>query len=193
MAVVTQRGVLPPGSTVGGSGPRTARRRRPRMGRRRADPVACSPGIGIDKLGLGRRRGRAVRWRAPPGRAGGGARSGSRPAGARRAHQPPRRRGCAVARRAPDLPAQRPRRRHPRSLVPRHRRHPHLGGGGRQGRKLRGWLQRLDLRARRAVAPGRRRRGTAPEPRAQGTGLAASRPAGPYVEADATASRRPRR
>ena len=70
-----------------------------------------------------RRAGRQpLRWRAPPRRAVQAAAPAARPAAARRAHQPPRRRVGAVARGPPrDLPRRRPGR-HPRPVLPRQRR-----------------------------------------------------------------------
>ena len=151
MAVVTQRGVLPPGRTVRrcGARPRSAIAEHEWAADARIRSVLA--GIGIDAARPGHAGRRSLRRRAPPGRAGRRAGAGPRPAGARRADQPPRRRGRAVAGRAPADPAQRARGRHPRPLVPRHRRHPHLGGRRRQGGELRGRLRRLDLRPRRAA------------------------------------------
>ena len=90
--------------------------------------ATCSTGLlgGIDAPRRRRpgRAGRAdVRWRAPPARAGPAARGRPRPAAARRADQPPRRRGRGLAGRPPRPPGDpqrhRARRRDPRPVVPR--------------------------------------------------------------------------
>ena len=59
-----------------------------------------------------------VRWRATPGRAVQAAAGGARPAAARRAHQPPRRRVRGVAGEAPVPLRRRGAGRHPRPLLP---------------------------------------------------------------------------
>ena len=108
-----------------------------RVGRRRA-VATCSGLFGAAVLGgharldvVGRT---AVRRRAAPGRAGRAARGRPRPAGARRADQPPRRRGRRLAGRAPGRAARRARRRHPRPVVPRRGLHAHVGGRRRRRR-----------------------------------------------------------
>ena len=175
----------------------TSTRRRPcarsssATGRRTSGPptpraATCSPGF--RRPGRPRRDARpgrraAVRRRAAPGRAGPGAGRRARPAGARRADQPSRRRGHRLAR-APSVgPARGARGRDARPLVPRRGLRPHLGGAGRGGPRVRRRL--LGVRAR----PGRARpdaggdRGPPRQPGAQGARLAAPRPAGPHVEA----------
>ena len=96
-------------------GHRRRRRLGPRLPARAGDGRPALPAAG-------RRRHRALRWRAPPGRAVQAAAAEARPAAARRAHQPPRRRERAVARAAPREVRRRRRRRHPRPVLPGQRR-----------------------------------------------------------------------
>ena len=166
------------GAVVGDTPEHVLGRRRPRAGR---DPRPAG------RRPLGRAGRHAQRRPAAPGRAGRAAHRGvGRPA-ARRADQPPRRRGDHLARGPPQaaLGAQRrrPRRRHPRSLVPRRGVQRHLGGPRPDRRAVRGRLRRLHPAAGGARPDGRLVRGETAEPRAQGTRLAAPRRAGPHVQA----------
>ena len=96
---------------------RARRPRRPRVGRRLQDARG--------RRGAARRRrprppgARALRWRASSVLAGRAAAGRPRPDRARRADQPPRRRGGRLARRAPGEAALRDGRRDPRPVVPR--------------------------------------------------------------------------
>ena len=99
---------------VGGQD-RRHRRVEPRPQRRDRDGRAALPA-------RRRRRHDAVRWRAPPRRAVPVAAVGARPAAARRADQPPRRRVGRLARTVPAGVRRHRRRHHPRSLLPRQRR-----------------------------------------------------------------------
>ena len=142
-------------------------------------------GLGLPRIGLdspiGRLSGgerRRVALAAAAGRP-------LRPAGPGRADQPPRRRGRRLAGRAP---AAAPRRRWSWS--------PTTAGSwtrsaSRPGRSATATVRRvrrrlLGVRAGpgRAGPAGRRRRGPAAEPAAQGAGLAAPRPAGPDRQAE---------
>ena len=73
--------------------------------------------------------------------------------------------------------------RHPRPLVPRPGLHPHVGRAARRRPRVRGRLQRLRLRPRRARAHRRHRGGQAAEPGPQGAGLAAPRRPRPHLQA----------
>ena len=100
-----------------------------------------------------RRRGRRspVRWGEAPGRAVQAAARGARPAAARRAHQPPRRRVGGLAREAPGpLPGCGPRR-HPRPVLPRQRRRVDPRARPRPCLPVRGQL--LDVPREEAAAP----------------------------------------
>ena len=104
--------------------------------------------------GAARRPGRhhALRRRAPPRGALQAAAVGARPAAARRAHEPPRRRVGGVARAPPrGVPGHR-RRRDPRPLLPRQRGRLDPRARPRQGHPLEGQL--LVLARAEAHAPG---------------------------------------
>ena len=132
--------------------------------------------------------GRAVRRTASPRGARPPARRGVGHHHARRTDEPPRHHRCPLARRAHPPPlAGRPGRaprRHPRPVVPRRGLDDDLGGPRRDGRRLRGRVRRLRPPARRAGPAGRRGRGQAAEPHAQGARLAATRGAGAHLEAE---------
>ena len=170
--------------------PRGARRRprRSRVGRGRALPQrARGPARrGRDAPlpeGPRHRRRPALGRRTTPDRA---RQDPARPpaaAAARRAHQPPRRRGRRLARPPPRRPPRRDARHHPRSLVPRRRLHPHLGGRRRRGPPVRGRLRGLRARPRRARAPVRGARRAPPAAAAQGARVAAQRPARAHEQA----------
>ncbi len=114
-------------------------------------------GVTLDRavLGLSRRR-------APPLRAGRAAARRPRPDRARRAHQPPRRRGRRLAGPAPGRPPVGAGRGHPRPLVPRRGLPVDVGGPRRRRGRLRGRL--------RGVRPGQGRAvsGSPPPPRSAG-------------------------
>ena len=79
-----------------------------------------------------------------------------RPDRARRADQPPRRRGRGLAGRTPRRPAERAHRGDPRPVVPRRGLPDHVGGPRRRGRLLRGRLR--GVRPRQGRAPAARPR-----------------------------------
>ena len=111
------------------------------------DALRCPPG--------GLARDQPLRWRASPRRPVQAAPAEARPAPARRAHQPPRRRVGAVARAAPRGLPRRRHRRHPRPLLPRQRRPVDRRGRPRSALPLRGQL--LDLPREEVRAPHRSR------------------------------------
>ena len=194
LGVLTQHDSPRPGGDRPARGHR--RPRRPRVGGRRQDPRRADRALrraGPARLpaGPGHRHRPALRRRAPPDRARQAAHRRAGPDRPRRAHQPPRRRGHLLAGPAPAEPALRAGLRHPRPVVPRPGLHPHVGRAARRRPRVRGRLQRLRLRARRAGADRRHRGGQAAEPDAQGAGLAAARRPRPYVASRATASRPP--
>ena len=113
------------------------RRRRARgtssaTSRSRWTPCGCPPGD-ADVAD-------AVRRRAAPGRAVPPAAVETRPAAARRAHQPPRRRVGRVARAVPAGVPRHRRRHHPRPLLPRQRRPLDPRARPRPGHPVRGQL-----------------------------------------------------
>ena len=102
--------------------------------------------IAMDALALParrRRRHRAVRWRASPCRAVPPPAVAPRPAAARRADQPPRRRIGRLAGEVPRRLRRHGRRHHPRPLLPRQRRQVDPRTRSRQGLPLRGQLLEL--------------------------------------------------
>ena len=107
----------------------------------------------LTDVDLDARGDRPQRWRAPPGRAGGGSARRARRAGARRADQPSRRRGDRVAGRPPVQPTvEGARRGQPRPVVPRRGLHADVGGARRHRRRLRRRLRGLRPGAGRADA-----------------------------------------
>ena len=141
-------------------------------------------GLGLAARRARRRRRPALRRRAAAGRAGRRAGAAGRPARARRADQPPRRRGHHLAGRATST-----RRRGALLVVTHDRwfldavcaRTWEVGDG--DGAPVRRRLRRVRPRPGRAGPAGRRDRGAAAEPAAQGAGLAAPRSAGAHVQA----------
>ena len=99
------------------------------------DALRCPPGD-ADVTG-------AVRWGAPPRRAVQAAARGARPAAARRAHQPPRRRERGVAGAAPGEVRRHRPRGHPRPVLPRQRRRVDPRARPRPRLPLRGQLLHL--------------------------------------------------
>ena len=198
-AVLAQADALDPAATRARHGRRSATARA-RVGRRRRVRDV------LDRAARRHRRtGRG--WHgAPVGPMSGGERrrvalaallvADARPADARRADQPPRRRGRRLAGRAPGRPRRTgaaPRRRHPRPVVPRRGLHPAPGRsptGTVAG--VRGRLRRVRAGPGRARAGGGRHRGAPAEPAAQGDRLAAPRPAGPHHQAEVPHRRRQR-
>ena len=79
--------------------------------------------------------------------------------------------------------SRRPRRRHPRPVVPRRGVRHDLGGRRRRGARVRGRLRGVRAGQGRAQPAGRRHRGPSAEPAAQGARLAAPRAAGAHVQA----------
>ena len=146
---------------------------------------AVLTGLELDRLGPGRAGRADVRRRAPPGRAGRAADPAARPAGPRRADQPPRRRGRRLAGRVPQASA-------PAALVVvTHDRWfldevctTHVGGRRRRRARLRRRLRGVRAGPGRAGADRGGHRGAAAEPAPQGAGLAAPRPAGPHLQAE---------
>ena len=145
---------------------RDRRRVRPRPGadrrRRRLEPRHdARDRDGRASLSAGRRRrDHALRRRAPAGRALPAAAPPARPAAARRADQPPRRR---VGRVAGEPPARLPghdRRRHPRPVLPGQRRRLDPRARSRPRDPLPGQLLRLAGAEARAAANRRRGRTT---------------------------------
>ncbi len=84
------------------------------------------------------------------------------------------------------------RRRDPRPVVPRRGLRVDLGGPRRLGRRLRGRLLVVRPRPGRAPAAERGHRAAPPQPGPQGARLAASRPAGPDLQAEVPHRRRQR-
>ena len=163
---------------------------RPRVGRRHDHPRGRR---GAARRGLARPgRRRALRRRAPALLAGPAAARGPRPGRARRADQPPRRRGGRLAGRPPGPAYLRPRGRHPRPVVPRRGLRDHVGGARRRRRRVRRRLRGVRAGQGRAAAAGRGLGGAPAEPDAQGARLAAPRRAGADLEAEVPDRRRDR-
>ena len=137
-----------PRRAVEGAGAdRPGRRLEPRRDARPGDGRAAPPG--------GRpRRDHAVGRRAPPRRTRAGAALLARPAAARRADEPSRRRVGRLARALPRVLQGHRRRGHPRSLLPGQRRRLDPRARPRQGTPVRGQLLLL---ARAEAGPARRR------------------------------------
>ncbi len=161
------------GQAPGGDRPR--RRVGPRRPARAGDGRAALPAAG-------RRRHRPVRWRAPPGGPVQAAPAEARPAPARRADQPPRRRVGAVAGAAPGrIPGCRPGR-DPRPVLPRQRRRVDRRGRPRPALPLPGQL--LDLpgeEVRTAAGAGQEGRQAAEAPQGRAR-VGAVQPQGPPGE-----------
>jgi ATP-binding cassette, subfamily F, member 3 len=116
-------------------------------------PTGCSPGSGSPPTTHGRTDLRAVRWLAGPGRAGPAAARQARPAGARRADQPPRPRHHRVARDDAARAARRAAVRQPRPRLHRRGRRHDRRAGGRDRHRLRGALRDHRRRARAGSRP----------------------------------------
>ena len=145
-------------------------------------------GVSLDRPVVG-----PLRWRAPPVLAGRAAARRPRPDRARRADQPPRRRGGRVARGPPGQACLRDGGGHPRPLVPRRGLPVDVGGARRGGGRLRGRVRRVRAGQGRAHPPGVGLRGASPEPREEGAGLAAPRRRRPAPRSRSSGSRRPTR
>ena len=131
-----------------------------------------------------RRRDQALRRRAPPGRALPPAAAGPRPAAARRADQPPRRRVGRLARAAPRGVQGRGRRGHPRPLLPRQRRRLDPRARPRPRDPVPGQLLVLARAEDRAARAGEAHRQGAREDARRRARVGAREPQGPAQEVE---------